>query len=98
LREDRNSVVSSTRVQGTENLKVADLMDSNGVTWNWGLIAALFNEQDKAAIAKLALTNREGEDKRIWKFNSQGFYTVKSAYRYAMETLIDNEEYRVPGE
>jgi hypothetical protein len=76
LREDKNSVVSSTRVQGTESLKVADLMDPNGVTWNWGLIAELFNEQDKAAIAKLALINREGEDKRIWKFSSQGIYSL----------------------
>lgn len=34
----------------------------------------------------------------MWKFNNKGLYTVKSAYRYTMETLIDNEELRVHGE
>jgi len=79
-------------VQGIENIKVADLMDSVGTSWNWDLIGEIFNDRDKDAIAKLALINREGEDKLIWKFDRQGNYTVKSAYRYAMETLVDNEE------
>jgi hypothetical protein len=40
----------------------------------------------------------EEEDRPVWKFNKKGIYMVKSAYRYAMETLVDNEEYRVPGD
>jgi len=50
------------------------------------------------AISKLLLLNRDKEDKLIWKFNSKGSYTVKSAYKYAMETPVNNEEYRIPGE
>jgi len=91
LREEGNSYVSSARVQGTENMKVADLMDSNGSSWNWGLIEGIFNAHDREAILKLSLLNRDKEDKLIWKFNNKGSYTVKSAYRYAMETLVDNE-------
>jgi hypothetical protein len=98
LREEGNSYVSSAQVQGTGNMKVADLMDTNGSSWNWGLIEGIFNAQDKEAISKLSLLNCEREDKIIWKFNSKGSYTVKSTYRYAMETLVDNEEYRILGE
>jgi len=98
LREEGNSYVSSARVQGAENMKVADLMDSNGSSWNWGLIKGIFNAHDREAISKLSLLNREKEDKLIWKFNSKGSYTVKLAYKYAMETLVDKEEYRIPGE
>jgi exonuclease I len=98
LREEGNSYVSSIPVQGTENMKVADLMDNTGSSWNWGLIEGFFNTQDREAISKVSLMNNEKEDKLIWKFNNRGIYTVKSAYRYAMETLVDNLEYRIPGE
>jgi hypothetical protein len=46
----------------------------------------------------LSLLNRDKEDKLIWKFNIKGSYTVNSAYIYAMETLVDNKEYKIPGE
>jgi len=81
LREDGNSYVSSEKVQGTESMKVADLMDINGASWNWELIVGIFNEQDREAISKLVLLNRDRDDKLIWKFNNQGNYTVKLAYR-----------------
>lgn len=35
------------------------------------------------------------EDKQIWRTDNKDVYTVKLAYQYAMETLIDNEEYRI---
>jgi hypothetical protein len=80
-----------------ENLKVSDLIEPNGVSWNWNVINGLFNNHDRAAIAKMVLLNTEGEDKRIWKFNQQGHYTVESAYRYAMETLVDMRSIRYRG-
>jgi len=45
----------------------------------------------------MTFLNRKGEDKHVWKFTQQGHYTLTSTYRYVMETLVDNEEYRVPG-
>lgn len=82
-----------------ENLRVADLLEPNRVNWNWGLIGGLLYVQDKAEIMKIAIRNLEGGDKLIWKFNNQGNYMVKWAYRYAMETLIDNgnTKYRMSG-
>ncbi|AET05579.1 peptidase family M41 protein [Medicago truncatula] len=38
------------------------------------------------------------EDSHAWKFNTKGVYMVKLAYRYAMEALIENMEYRVEGD
>jgi hypothetical protein len=46
----------------------------------------------------MAAINGGEADHKVWKFNNKGSYTVKSAYRYSMETLVDNEEYRVSGE
>lgn len=76
-------------------MKVADLLCTERKNWKWEDFEVLFNERDREEIHNLALTNLDGSDKLIWKFNNKGMYTVKSAYMYAMETLIDNAEYRV---
>jgi hypothetical protein len=47
-------------------MKVADLMDLNGSSWNWGLIEGIFNAQDRETISKLSVMNRDKEDKLIW--------------------------------
>lgn len=93
-----NSYISTATVHGTEHWKVADMMNVQGTSWNWGIVNELFNDRDKEEILKITIANPEAEDKFIWKFNNKGYYTVKSAYRYAMESLIDNEAYRVPRE
>jgi hypothetical protein len=81
-----------------EHLKVEDLLSSDGIRWNWQSINELFNEMDRAEIHKIMPSLQENENKLIWKFNSKGHCTVKSAYRYGMETLVNHEEYRIPGE
>jgi ribonuclease HI len=98
LRTSENSYIMSPLLQGGENLKVADLMDEATCTWKWDLINAIFNDRDIREIKKMAAINGGEADHKVWKFNNKGSYTVKSAYRYSMETLVDNEEYRVPGE
>lgn len=98
LRTFDNSYISTATVHGTEHWKVADMMNVQGTSWNWGIVNELFNDRDKEEILKITIANPEAEDKLIWKFNNKGYYTVKSAYIYAMESLIDNEAYRVPRE
>lgn len=85
--------MSSEMVQGMENLKVSDLIESDGASWNCEMIDGLFNNHDREVIKNMTLLNREGEDKRVWRFTQQWHHTVKSAYRYATKTLVDNEKY-----
>jgi hypothetical protein len=79
-------------------MKVFDLIDHEANAWRWNLITSMLNDQDKNAIVNMPVVYRGGDDKRAWKYTNKGTYTVKSAYRYAMETLIDNDEYRIPGD
>jgi len=95
LRSEENSFISSPIING---LELEDLLSLDGITWNWQSINELINERDRAEIRKIMPSFQENEDKLIWKFNSKGHYTVKSAYRYAMESLVNNEEYRIPGD
>ncbi|GAU36460.1 hypothetical protein TSUD_166260 [Trifolium subterraneum] len=98
LRKSENSYITSPLLQGGEHLKVADLMDAATCTWKWDLINAIFNDRDIREIKKMAAISGGETDHKVWKFNNKGSYTVKSAYRYSMETLIDNEGYKLPGD
>ncbi|MCH82487.1 RNA-directed DNA polymerase (Reverse transcriptase), partial [Trifolium medium] len=98
LRNAENPFTTSSIIQGHENMRVADLMRQGAInSWDWDIIRAMMNERDQQEIARVTLTQGVVEDRMVWRFNNKGIYTVKSAYRYAMETLVDNEEYRAPG-
>jgi hypothetical protein len=98
LRDDANSYVTSPIIQGMVHYIVADLMNSTNHTWQWDTIESIFNSRDRGEISKIATRYMVGEDMHVWKFSTHGSYTVKSAYRYAMDTLINNEEYKKPGD
>lgn len=38
---------------------------------------------------------QENDDKLVWNFNNKGRYTVKLANKYDMETLVNDEQYRI---
>jgi hypothetical protein len=97
LRSNECSYITTPMLQGGEHMKVADIMETGSSRWNWSMINTMFNDRDIREIHNMAINSGGREDKRIWKFNNKGHYTVKSAYRYTMENLIDNEAYRVPG-
>jgi hypothetical protein len=60
-------------------------------------LTTLFNEWDIGEIAKIVSLQQGMDDKYVWKFHNNGIYRAKSAYRYAMEEIRDdNEEIRVP--
>ncbi|GAU49989.1 hypothetical protein TSUD_272900 [Trifolium subterraneum] len=61
------------------------------------MIEGMFNERDAANILAIPLYDEVKEDGYIWKFNSHGEYSVKSAYYNIMENLIENEAFRVEG-
>jgi len=98
LRNQENSYITSTTPYGFEHLKVADLILQAENKWNLNIIDGILNTRDQEEIRKIPMVHRGEEDIREWKYNNKGIYTVKSAYWFAMETLIDNEEYRISGE
>jgi hypothetical protein len=73
--------------QGWEHTRVTDLIHQGTKSWNWRLINGLFKGRDREEISKLAIVGMEGEeDKRIWRYNNKGFYIVKLAHRFVMDT------------
>jgi hypothetical protein len=69
------------------NTRVTDLIHQGTKSWNWRLINGLFKGRDREEISKLAIVGMEGEeDKRIWRYNNKGFYIVKLAHRFVMDT------------
>jgi ribonuclease HI len=97
LRDHTNSYVTSSIIPGMESMCVNDLIHPNDKEWKRGMIEEMFNERDAATILEIPLFDEVKEDGYTWKFNSHGEYSVKSAYYYIMENLIDNEAFRVEG-
>jgi hypothetical protein len=67
------------------NAKVSVLLDINTNWWNVALIKEIFSAEESDLICGIAVSPRGGEDRRIWKFNKSGDFTVKSAYHLAKE-------------
>ncbi|PNY11675.1 ribonuclease H [Trifolium pratense] len=97
LKSQENLHVTSPLVQGCESMMVADRLDQEAKLWRWDIINSMFNQKDREEIHKMAATFTGSVDKQTWKFDSKGNYTVKSAYRFVTETLIDNMKRRISG-
>ncbi|CAN1797675.1 hypothetical protein LINPERHAP1_LOCUS21372 [Linum perenne] len=63
-----------------------------------GLLEELFADQDKECIIRMKALNGEGSDCRIWRFTSNGAYTIRSAYRFVMEAMTNEAKLRVYGQ
>jgi hypothetical protein len=77
---------------------VHDLIEEGGREWRRSAILEYFNERDAHNILNIPLFGDMKEDVPSWKFSRTGEYSVKSAYFYTMENLVDNRELRVDGE
>jgi hypothetical protein len=77
---------------------VHDLIEEGGREWRRSAILEYFNERDAQNILNIPLFGEMKEDVPSWKFSRTGEYSVKSAYFYTMENLVDNRELRVDGE
>lgn len=49
------------------------------------------------AALNVPLLHVVSNDKRVWRFTKDGKYTVKSAYRVAMYTLSNIQDFHVDG-
>jgi hypothetical protein len=76
---------------------VHDLMEEGCREWRRSAIFEYFNERDAQNMLIIPLFGDMKEDAPSWKFSGSGEYSVKSAYFYARENLLDNRELRVEG-
>ena len=64
---------------------MADLINSNDISWNMDIVREIFTEEDAAIITSIL-------DKLIWMDSSLGLFIVKSAYFAAKSVLGKNIE------
>ncbi|XP_004296207.1 PREDICTED: uncharacterized protein LOC101297422 [Fragaria vesca subsp. vesca] len=76
----------SPPMEGTEELRVCDLIDPDTGDWNVWLLNELFMGNEVDIIARIALSNGGGEDRMVWHFDNKGVYSVKSGYHVARMT------------
>ena len=92
-----NNFVISLIATGTENMLVSDLIDHTEHKWKPTIINMLFNDRDVQNITIMPINDEVNDDKHIWLFTPQADYSVCSAYRYIMETLVNNSDLRLEG-
>lgn len=68
------------------NLKVVDLIDISSRCWKVDVIEELFDPQSSQAILSLPIPSVPGEDTILWRLESTGSFSVKSAY------LVDQDD------
>jgi len=93
LRSNDGSYVQ-TPLTGLEELKVSTLMNSSSNKWNDTLIHQIFSSCHVTRILYMHICLPNELDAIIWKYNSDGNFTIKSCYFHAMETLIENTIFR----
>jgi len=64
--------------------KVSDLMDPSTGTWDESLITDIFWPEDAEAILMIP-TDHEAVDWPAWHYDSKGVFSVKSAYKLAVQ-------------
>ena len=74
------------------NAKVSDLIDADTSSWRVDVVRGAFVESEAKMILGMPLSNRMPPDKRIWRFDPKGNFTVKSAYHLAVKLFSDNDK------
>lgn len=72
-------------------MKVSDLLDPSGRTWNEELLGCLFTAEVQTQIRKITPAGRRSEDSYAWDFTKTGHYTVKSGY-WVLVNIIEAEK------
>lgn len=70
-------------------MMVDDIIDSSNACWNVELLNQFLCPRDVHAIMKIPIIASSHDDERLWRFTSNGEYTVRSAYQLIMHEFID---------
>ncbi|GAU12957.1 hypothetical protein TSUD_97680 [Trifolium subterraneum] len=90
LHDSNQPHVTTTMIEGREEMKIAELIINSSITWNHELIQHIFNDRYAHEIAKIPLNLTQQEDAPMWRFSKSGTYSVRSAYYQLMENIIDD--------
>ncbi|KAL6183929.1 hypothetical protein ACLB2K_045339 [Fragaria x ananassa] len=76
----------SPPMEGTEDWRVCDLIDSEYMDWIEPVIYDLFSKEEAKVILRIPLSMRRVQDKLFWHYDKHGVYQVKSGYHIARIT------------
>jgi len=79
------------------HLKVSHCMLQNQKQWDVPFLKAIFDQQTVTNIINTPLYPSLREDRLIWSKENIGDYSVRSAYRYCMQELLDTSVFKTPG-
>ena len=75
-----------------EEATVENLFPLNSKQWNYQMLNELFSPEEVDLICDIPLSIRDDEDRRVWHYELNGKFTVRSAYHVARELNEANEE------
>ena len=64
----------------------------NSKQWNFQLLNELFSHEEVDLISVIPLSLRDDEDHRVWHYERNGKFTVRSAYHVARGLNVANVE------
>ncbi|KAL3826043.1 hypothetical protein ACJIZ3_022072 [Penstemon smallii] len=67
------------------DFKVSELIDASTGNWDSYRVRSMFFEDDINCILSIPLGSNQNVDKRIWHYNQNGLFSVKSAYHLAVK-------------
>ncbi|GAA0162497.1 hypothetical protein LIER_18578 [Lithospermum erythrorhizon] len=73
----------------TDDALVEKLIENSGERWKADLIYTLFPLDDANTICSIPLGSTFNEDRFIWHYTKNGWFTVSSPYRLIMETCVE---------
>ncbi|CAN1261991.1 Putative ribonuclease H protein At1g65750 [Linum perenne] len=85
-------------VDGLEEFTIHGLMIPELREWDAELIETLFCSVDAGMILNMPLSSPGRRDAILWHHSRDGNYTVRSAYRLAMEKVLNNTHLYVDGD
>ena len=72
-----------------EDSRVAELIDEEKGAWKTDLMSKVFFRHEADLICGIALCANMPKDKQVWALTNNGLFSVRSAYKLAMEMRPD---------
>lgn len=75
--------VISARPDNCNLRKVSELIDHKRRCWNYAVVKQVFQPWEATQVLQIPVYQGDSRDRRIWRAERRGLFTVKSAYKIA---------------